>query len=1352
MGSLLPTDGHRPKFAQLYIYDTENEVTNRITALDANGNLESIDRSIVAELIEMFDNHNEIVKAFRMARDHFIHTDFLPLRLRLIGARSGTLEQYNPPSCAEIAGLIVGDLGSVDRQRDIIVEHKTEGLKHISDLHPSFIAMQYPILFPYGRKATIYQKESGYLRSEIYQGIRDAVVEGDIDGNAIGKRIILPSSFTAGSRYMIQNYQDAIAICRHCGPPDLFITFTCNAQWPEIRAASEFIPGQKAEDRPDIVSRMFKLKLEALMEDIKKRRYFGKSVAELYTVEFQKRGLPHVHMLIWLQTEHKYSTTTEINAIILAEIPDQVIMIQLAMQLLQNLWRRNTNLYVLKAGIELDNRFVVPYNLQLLIKYQAHINVEWCNKSRLIKYLFKYINKSPDRSAVVIENNVTYDISNLRRQYKHVDEIKQYLDCRYLSAYEAVWRLFEFDIHFRQPSVERLGVHLPMMNNVTYHGSQNLINVVNRPNIEKTMFTEWMHTNLAYDDARQLTYAEFPTQWVWHSTDKFWSRRKRGYHIGRIIYIHPNAGELYFLRMLLNVVKGPRSYVEIRTVNGVTYDTFRSACDAFGLLGDDKEWREAFEEASHWSGSVELRQLFATLVIYCEVADPLKLWDEFWTLMADDILYRLKRALGVVNLQIPQIELQNHVLFELEVLFNKNNCSLSQYNLPIPNRSIFGELNNRLLAEELDYNRDELLQEYIGLFGGLNNEQRIVYNTVLAAVYQNTGDIIFVYGHGGTGKTYLWKTIITKLRSEGRIVLAVASSGIASLLLPGGRTAHSRFKIPIRVDDCSTCEIKKGTQLANLITQAALIIWDEAPMNHRNCFEALDKSLKDISETNGSSVCDKLFGGKTVVFGGDFRQILPVIVGGTKQDILNASLPRSYIWSKCKVFRLTTNMRLLRGSMNNTIDTSLAEFSQWVLDIGDGKINSVKLDGEEEPSWIKIPDDMLIKASQNSIETIISEIYDNIGENYNNPDYLRDRAIITPRNESVDEVNNYVLSMVQTEEQLYLSSDSICASSKNAEENNILYPVDFLNSLKFNGVPDHKLLLKIGTPIMLLRNINQNSGLCNGTRLIITQLAPRVIEAQIFTGNHIGEKVYIPRIVMNVTESKWPFVLKRRQFPVRVSYAMTINKSQGQTLKKVGLYLSHPVFSHGQLYVAVSRVTSRKGLRILLKHKDKEPEGPMENVLLSQLTLYQKECRIKVRICRLWQSTAPFLKGDIFSLECLLVDEKGFPMQATIRKQDAEEFQCRIIEGAVYLIEKFSVIPNVIGKLSAVSEITHRYIGQTLTPIRNLEIQDLYKNTLSVTLWDKFAADFDEKLISGEGTKSSVIIILAGMTVRTFKG
>lgn len=146
----------------------------------------------------------------------------------------------------------------------------------------------------------------------------------------------------------------------------------------------------------------------------------------------------------------------------------------------------------------------MPHNLPLLIKYQAHINVEWCNKSRLIKYLFKYINKGLDRSSFITENNINHASSSSEQRYKQVDEIKQYLDCRYLSAYEAVWRLFDFDIHFRQPSVERLTVHLSMMNNIIYRDGQNLVDVLNRPNIDKTMFTAWMETNLGCEDARQL--------------------------------------------------------------------------------------------------------------------------------------------------------------------------------------------------------------------------------------------------------------------------------------------------------------------------------------------------------------------------------------------------------------------------------------------------------------------------------------------------------------------------------------------------------------------------------------------------------------------------------------------------------------------------------------------------------------------------------------------------------------------------------------------------------------------------------------------------------------------------------
>ncbi|XP_028801391.1 ATP-dependent DNA helicase PIF1-like [Neltuma alba] len=164
-----------------------------------------------------------------------------------------------------------------------------------------------------------------------------------------------------------------------------------------------------------------------------------------------------------------------------------------------------------------------------------------------------------------------------------------------------------------------------------------------------------------------------------------------------------------------------------------------------------------------------------------------------------------------------------------------------------------------------------------------------------------------------------------------------------------------------------------------------------------------------------------------------------------------------------------------------------------------------------------------------------------------------------------------------------------------------LYTTEFLNSITCSGMPPHKLHLKVGAPIMLLRNIDQASGLCNGTRLLISHLGQSVIEAITLNGSKPNQKVLIHRMDMNPSESRWPFKMQRRQFPIMLSFAMTINKSQGQSLRHVGLYLPKPVFSHGQLYVALSRVKSMDGLRIVVDDKDGCLKRTTTNVVYKEI-------------------------------------------------------------------------------------------------------------------------------------------------------
>ena len=347
IGSLLPQQGTPPKFIQLYVYDTSNEISNRLQALDyAEASEGNLDTSIVQALISMLDEHNPFAKQFRIARDRLQEHGDKEFVIRIVGPREGDPPQYSLPTTNHLAMLVVGDFTVDAYQRDIVIETHAGELKQISALHPAFMPLQYPLLFPFGErgyqvgvpyegtestssntrtKVTMqdyyrymlhYRKNQpnpylsyGALSSQIkvdaracidenrlfyildhqkdirmesIQGITDAISRGCTQGSEMGKMTVLPASFTGGRRYMMQNYHDAIAICREYGPPDFFVTFTCNPKWPEITEGI-MDAGQRSTDRSDIVVRVFNMKLEELLHDLRHGTVFGPCMAGVFS-------------------------------------------------------------------------------------------------------------------------------------------------------------------------------------------------------------------------------------------------------------------------------------------------------------------------------------------------------------------------------------------------------------------------------------------------------------------------------------------------------------------------------------------------------------------------------------------------------------------------------------------------------------------------------------------------------------------------------------------------------------------------------------------------------------------------------------------------------------------------------------------------------------------------------------------------------------------------------------------------------------------------------------------------------------------------------------------------------------
>ena len=517
-----------------------------------------------------------------------------------------------------------------------------------------------------GANLDYLRRNQDALRADLYQGVADAFHQGDHDGANLGKRIVLPSSCKGSPRQMQQLYQDAIAIVSSFGKPDYFITMTCNPNWPEIRR--ELLPGQTANDRPELVSRVFHMKMKKLLADL--RTVLGKPLGMVHVVEYQKRGLPHCHILLIVDSPDKPFSADDVDRVVEAVIPNAALDPELHAKVVTHMvhgpcgrdkpraacmtdgkcsknfpkpccgqtylgrdafpeYRRPEGPTAVKGTRTITNADIVPYNRFLLLKYDCHINVEICNTVAAVKYLYKYVYKGHDRALFEIRGEGQNDgLAQPGQDAPNVvDEIAQYVDARYIAAHEAVGIILGLPRHRHYPTVYRLQLHLPNQQPVVFREGE-LHNVIDQANFGETTLTAFFKMCATDADARQYSYIDMPRHYTFDKKKKIWvKRRRKGAVIGRMYYVTPSSGEKFHLRRLLLEVNGPTSFADLRTVDGVTYETFRLASLAMGLLQGNDEWDHALTEAAQFRTGSRLRDMFALILLSEAEADAPALWD-----------------------------------------------------------------------------------------------------------------------------------------------------------------------------------------------------------------------------------------------------------------------------------------------------------------------------------------------------------------------------------------------------------------------------------------------------------------------------------------------------------------------------------------------------------------------------------------------------------------------------------------------------------------------------------------------------------------------------------------------------
>jgi len=1095
------------------------------------------------------------------------------------------------------------------------------------------------------------------LRSILPKELIKAMEKPLKKGETLGKVHFMPITTKGSRKYMQAKYADAMAMCRKLGKPTWFLTFTGNPEWPELK---QKLKGLKYIDRADAVVRYFKDKLEELRVDIEKNEVLGPCEGLVYSIEHQKRGMPHAHMLIFLRKNKEHETARFVDEFVSAEIPPEVREddkseeAEQARRLRKLVCKfnlhdcnakspcqvegkcqkyypksfspgtiidgKNYPMYKRRpppffegqafnsevhgstvqkkchAGgtmIELDNTRVVPYNPFLTLKYGSHINIEFVSSQQCVEYIFKYIMKGCDMAYVrVVRADGTVEA------VVNFDEIAHYFKVRYMCPMEAMWRIMQYKIVYLSHLVVRQRVFGPQGARILVRegredepeGGDDKDNMVTA--FFKFCGTEPRAKNLTYGEAG--LYAHFNKKtcaWKWGT-----QKKDKDKIVVRVYSVSPANREMFCIRLLLLHVKGPVSFEALRTVNGVEYGSFEEACVKHELLDDDFIWRCTLEDAKVEIKSIlKFRRFFALVVFHCQPSRPMELFNYCLDMLAP-------QPTGSRKTEEQRIE---EICKHLQYFFRQWGTTCEQMQVPSPRdfvyetveKDIDDMLNREIqnIADDPDRPRRrgwiEVADERVAQ---LNADQRDVFDRVTAAVEGNIiGEVqklFMVEGSGGTGKTYLYNTLLAWAKATDRMAIACASTGIAALLLDGGCTAHKTFCIANDVKGDTKSRLSFECEVAENLRRAAFIIIDEITMLHRDVFDYIDKVLRSVQPRDQ---VEQPFGGKVILIGGDFKQLLPV-VKGSGIDQINACIKRSRSFRLFKCFNLRANMRVAPDEV---------QFLDFLNRVGDGT--------NMDPVTKKVTlDEELIVSDQ---ESLIDFVFPRqlLMNPVTHSEELRHGAILAPRNIEVENINLTILDLIPGNHVDFISIDTLVVRGAENDAADAVKvhvadkDIENINNKTPTGLPPHVLRLKVGSMVMLIRNLSVRDGLCNGTRMQVLKMEEHILHCKLLTvmeNRHHNDVVIIPKVKFtygtDADSRETPFT--RIQFPVRLCFAMTVNKAQGQTLNRMGLSLDvQEIFSHGQLYVALSRVRTKRSVKVLTKAS--EIRDKVRNVVFKEI-------------------------------------------------------------------------------------------------------------------------------------------------------